>query len=180
VGSVSSYNQAHQFQYQHLIQKSWLINLLGNTTNTNSTSENYPSRNYEIKSYQIAPKIGYLFSKNASWDVFYEFQNKENQIGSLETLVQNRLGSSFSVNSVKGFSMNGEFSYYENTFTGNNSTPVAFQMLEGLQPGKNQTWRLLLQKNLTEYLDVNINYQGRNSETSKTIHTGNIQLRAFF
>jgi hypothetical protein len=180
VGSVSAYNQAHQFQYQHLIQKSWVVNLLGNTTNTNSTSENYPSRNYEIKSYQIAPKIGYLFSKNASWDIFYEFQNKENQFGALETLVQNRLGSSFSINSVKGFSMNGEFSYYENTFTGNNSTPVAFQMLEGLQPGKNQTWRLLLQKNLTEYLDVNVNYQGRNSETSKTIHTGNIQLRAFF
>lgn len=56
---------------------------------------------------------------------------------------------------------------------------VGFQMLEGLQPGKNQTWRLLLQKNLTQYLDVNINYQGRNSETSKTIHTGNVQLRAF-
>jgi hypothetical protein len=53
-------------------------------------------------------------------------------------------------------------------------------MLEGLQPGKNQTWGLLLQKNLTQYLDINVNYQGRNSETRKAIHTGNIQLRAFF
>ena len=126
------------------------------------------------------PKSGYLFSKNASWDVFYEYQNKENQIGALETLVQSRFGTSFTVNSTKGFSLNGEFSYYKNTFNGNNLAPVAFQMLEGLQPGKNQTWRLLLQKNLTQYLDININYQGRDSETSKTIHTGNIQLRAFF
>ena len=180
VGSVAAYNQSHQLQYQHLIRKSWLVNLSGNTTKTNSTSENYPSRNYEIKSYQIVPKIGYLFSKNASWDVFYEYQNKENQIGALETLVQSRFGTSFTVNSTKGFSLNGEFSYYKNTFTGNNLAPVAFQMLEGLQPGKNQTWRLLLQKNLTQYLDININYQGRDSETSKTIHTGNIQLRAFF
>ncbi len=53
-------------------------------------------------------------------------------------------------------------------------------MLEGLQPGKNQTWRLLLQKNLTQFLDLNINYQGRNSESSKIIHSGNVQLRAFF
>lgn len=180
VGSIAAYNESHQFQYQHLIHKSWLVNLLGNGTKTNSTSENYPSRNYEIKSYQIAPKIGYLFSKNASWDVFYEFQNKENQIGGLEKLVQNRFGTSFMINSAKGFSMNGEFSYYRNDFTGNNLVPVAFQMLEGLQPGKNQTWRLLLQKNLTQFLDININYQGRDSETSKTIHTGNIQLRAFF
>jgi hypothetical protein len=53
-------------------------------------------------------------------------------------------------------------------------------MLEGLQVGKNGTWRLLLQKNLTQYLDINLNYQGRKGETSKTIHTGNIQLRAYF
>jgi len=39
---------------------------------------------------------------------------------------------------------------------------------------------LLLQKNLTQFLDINVNYQGRNSETSKTIHTGSVQLRAYF
>ena len=67
---------------------------------------------------------------------------------------------------------------YNNEFIGNALSPVAFQMLEGLQPGKNSTWRLLLQKNLTQYLDININYQGRKSDTSNAIHTGNVQLRA--
>jgi hypothetical protein len=41
-------------------------------------------------------------------------------------------------------------------------------------------WRLLLQKKLTNFLDVNLNYEGRKSEMSKAIHVGNIQLRAFF
>jgi hypothetical protein len=180
VGSVAAKNQSHQLQYQHLVKKSWLFNFSGSTTSTESTSENYPNRNFEIESYQVEPKIGYLFSKNASWDIFYEYQQKENQIGAFETLKQTRLGTSFTFNSEKGFSMNGEFSMYNNSYEGNTLSAVGFQMLEGLQPGKNQTWRLLLQKNLTQYLDVNINYQGRNSETSKTIHTGNIQLRAFF
>lgn len=180
VGSISAKNLSHQLQYQHLVQKSWLFNFLGSKTATESTAENYPTRNFKINSYQIEPKIGYLFSKNVSWDVFYEFQQKENQIGMFETLKQTRLGTSFSINSEKGFSMNGEFSMYKNSFNGNALSAVGFQMLEGLQPGKNQTWRLLLQKNLTQYLDININYQGRNSETSKTIHTGNVQLRAFF
>jgi len=76
--------------------------------------------------------------------------------------------------------MNGEFSLYQNKFEGDAQSAVAFQMLEGLQPGKNMTWRLLLQKNLTQFLDININYQGRKTETSQTIHTGNIQLRAYF
>ena len=180
VGSISAKNLSHQLQYQHLADKSWLFNFSGSTSKSASNSESFSSRNFEIESFQIEPKIGYLFSKNASWDIFYEFQQKENQIGAFETLKQTRLGTSFTYNSEKGFSMNGEFSMYSNSYNGNALSAVGFQMLEGLQPGKNQTWRLLLQKNLTQFLDLNINYQGRNSESSKIIHSGNVQLRAFF
>jgi hypothetical protein len=180
VGSVENRAKSHQLQYQHLVQKTWLFTLSGKTIFNASFSENYPTRNFEIEGFQASPKVAYLFSKNASWDVFYEFQNKENQIGAFESLNQNRFGSSFTFNSEKGFSVNGEFSLYNNSFEGNSLSAVGFQLLEGLQIGKNQTWRLFLQKNLTTYLDININYQGRKSETSKTIHTGNVQLRAFF
>jgi hypothetical protein len=55
-------------------------------------------KNYTIKGYQIAQKISYLFSKNTSWDVFYELQNKENQIGNFE----------FSTKSIRTFSYAGE------------------------------------------------------------------------
>ncbi len=180
VGSVENKAKSHQLQYQHLVQKTWLFTLSGKTIFSEAFSENYPSRNFQIEGYQALPKVSYLFSKNASWDVFYEFQNKENQIGNGESLKQNRFGTSFTFNSEKGFSVNGEFSHYDNSFKGNALSAVGFQLLEGLQVGKNQTWRLLLQKNLTSYLDINVNYQGRKSETSKTIHTGNVQLRAFF
>ena len=180
VGSVENRAKSHQLQYQHLVQKTWLFTLAGKTIFNASFSENYPTRNFEIEGFQASPKVAYLFSKNASWDVFYEFQNKENKIGAFESLNQNRFGSSFTFNSEKSFSVNGEFSLYNNSFDGNSLSAVGFQLLEGLQIGKNQTWRLFLQKNLTTYLDININYQGRKSETSKTIHTGNVQLRAFF
>jgi hypothetical protein len=180
VGSVENKAKSHQLQYQHLVKKIWLFTLSGKTIFSEAFSENYPTRNFQIEGFQVFPKVSYLFSKNASWDVFYEFQNKENQIGLFESLQQNRFGTSFTFNSEKGFSVNGEFSHYNNSFNGNALSAVGFQLLEGLQVGKNQTWQLLLQKNLTTYLDININYQGRKSETSKTIHTGNVQLRAFF
>jgi len=63
---------------------------------------------------------------------------------------------------------------------GNENSAVAFQMLEGLQPGTNYTWNLNFQRKITSYLDINLNYLGRKSETSKAIHTGTIQLRASF
>ena len=180
VGSQENSNQTHQLQYTHLYKKYWLINLSSKTIKSEMSSENYSARNYMLNGYQLAPKISYLFSKNASWDLFYEYQNKINKIGSLETLAQSRFGTSFNYSSEKKLTMNGEFSMYENSFVGNNITPVAYEMLEGLQPGTNITWRLLIKKNLTAYLDINLNYQGRKSESSNTIHTGNVQLRAYF
>jgi hypothetical protein len=180
IGSQLVKNNSHQLQYTHLYQKSWLFNFFTKTIQTSLTSEDFTEKNYELKGYQFAPKISYLFSKNTSLDFFYEFQNKENQIGKSETLTQNRLGTSFSYAGDKKITVNGEFSFYENKFTGDEFSSVGYQMLEGLQAGENLVWKLLLQKNITQFLDVNLNYQGRKSETGNTIHTGNIQLRAYF
>jgi hypothetical protein len=180
VGSQESNNRSHQIQYAHLVKKSWLLGFMGKTIESELYSENYVSKNFELKGYQLAPKISYLFSRNASWDLFYEYQDKDNKINDKEALQQHRVGTSFTYSSEKKFTMNGEFSLYKNDFSGDALSPVAYQMLEGLQPGQNLTWRLLLQKNLTQFLDVNVNYEGRKSEESKAIHTGSVQLRAYF
>jgi hypothetical protein len=180
VGSQENNTVSHQVQYAHLVQKQWLFNANTSATNSASTSDNYASRNFELQSYLVEPKISYLFNTNANVAFLYQFQDKQNQINAQESLKQQRLGLQLNYSGEKKFTINGEFSLYNNKFEGNALTPVAFQMLEGLQPGKNTTWRLLLQKNLTQYLDLNINYQGRKSDTSKAIHTGNVQIRAFF
>ena len=179
-GTQQSNAVSHQLQYNHLLKKYWLFTLSGKSSNTAVNSENYQSRNFEIKGNQLETKISYLFNKNTSLDVFYDFQNKNNVLADFESLKQNRLGTSFSFASEKKLILNGEFSMFDNKFKGLEFSPVAFQMLEGLQSGKNLIWRLLLQKNLTQFLDININYQGRKSENIKTIHTGNVQLRAYF
>jgi regulator of sigma D len=92
----------------------------------------------------------------------------------------NTLGSSFQYSNRDKFSVTASFNWIDNQFSGNKNSPVAYQMLEGLQPGKNMTWVLGVQKRLMSFLDVNINYFGRSSEGSKTIHTGTVQLRASF
>jgi hypothetical protein len=179
-GSQENKNSSHQLQYAYLLQKTWLFSFQGQTIESASYSDNYASKNYNIEGYLVGPKISYIFSRNASWDIFYEYRNKENVIGEMEMLDQQRFGTSFTYSSEKQFTANGEFSFYKNDFSGNQLSPAAYQMLEGLQAGQNLTWRLLLQKNLTQFLDINVNYQGRKSETSKTIHTGSVQLRAYF
>ena len=53
-------------------------------------------------------------------------------------------------------------------------------MMEGLQPGSNFTWSIVAQKRLTKYLDLNLNYFGRKSDLARAVHTGTVQLKAYF
>ena len=180
IGLVQSKLKSHQLNFNHKIWINWLLNLRGALGENESLTENFESRNYTLESYEFNPKISFLLSSQTRFDVFYQFLNKENQIGGGEQLDQQKIGVSFSYSNMQKISLNGEFNYIDNSFTGNAFSPVGYQILEGLQPDVNLTWRFLLQKKITKFLDLNLSYFGRKSETSKTVHTGSVQLRAYF
>jgi hypothetical protein len=145
-----------------------------------SRSENFTNRNFELESYELGPKIAYLLNRQTRFDLFYKFAAQENALGEMETLDQHLLGASFAYNNMEKISLSGEINYIDNRFEGSTFSPVAYTMLEGLQDGTNFTWNLLLQKRITKFLDANLSYFGRKSEGSKTVHTGSVQLRAYF
>jgi hypothetical protein len=180
VGSIGNNLESHQFNFVHKIVKTWLLNTFFIVGKKESSSENFVSKNFNINEIRFNPKLSYLFDINSRFDVFYQYANKDNTIVLLESLNQQKYGVSFSFSKNQKSAINGEFNYFSNKFSGNQNSPVAYQMMEGLQPGKNFTWSLLAQKKLTKFLDLNLNYFGRKTETSKTIHTGTIQLKAYF
>jgi hypothetical protein len=179
-GSIAQKSYAHQLNFTHKIQQQWLLNFQFNVDNNKSESENYSSKNFELDQILINPKISYLLDDNKRFDVFYQFKQKENLINDNEYLKQHKLGFSAVMNQNTSSSISAEFNYFSNAFEGNANTPVAYQMMEGLQPGTNFTWSLIAQKKLTKFLDLNLNYFGRKTETSRTIHTGTVQLKAYF
>ena len=180
LGQQENKLQSHQFNFSHKLRKTWLTNLKSSIGSNESISENFASRNYLLNSYEINPKISYLLNNQTRFELFYQFSNKANSLGAMETLDQQNLGFSFSYANTEKISINGEFNYINNDFTGSAFSPVAYQILEGLQPGVNFTWRLLFQKRITKYLDANVSYFGRDSKNTNTIHSGSIQLRAYF
>ena len=60
------------------------------------------------------------------------------------------------------------------------NTPLAFEMLEGLKTGVNYTWNLSIQRNISSSFQLSLNYDGRKPNGVKTIHTGGVQVRAYF
>jgi hypothetical protein len=180
IGFIENNLQSHQLVFNHKFEESWLVNLETALNSNESISENFTIKNYNFDEARFNPKLSYLLNDNTRFDIFYQYTIKENTIGNLELLKQQKYGVSFTLANNQNSAINGELNFFSNDFNANPNTPVAYQMLEGLQPGKNFTWSLLAQKKLTTFLDLNLSYFGRKTETSNTIHTGNIQLKAYF
>lgn len=172
--------QSHQLQFLHKMGSFWLLDVFGGMSKNNSESITYQNRNYKITSLNFQPKISYLYQKNARLEGFYKYKKKDNQVDDFESLRMHVFGLNFQYAKKQSFTILSNVNLYFNEFKGNTNSPVAYQMLEGLQPGTNFTWLLSLQKRLTSFLDLNLNYTGRKFENSKTIHTGTMQLRASF
>lgn len=180
IGLQDNNTESHQFSFIHKIKETWLLTFINQINTSESISENFENRNFLLEGFSINPKISYLLAGNTRLDAFAEYRVQENQLQGQELLNQRKLGTSFTFNKGQEYSINGEFSFIQNDFEGSAFTPVAYQMMEGLQPDNNFTWTIFVQKRITKFLDLNLSYFGRKSEGTRAIHTGNVQIRAYF
>ncbi|MDX5427663.1 MAG: hypothetical protein LPK46_05440, partial [Bacteroidota bacterium] len=149
-----------------------------------STRENESStltnRNYFLDRYELTPSVGYQPNTEVKILVRGTWQSQINRADSGEELDQWIGGIELQWNNSRTLTLLARADLVENNFTGNSNSPVGYQMLAGLQPGTNGVWELNLQKNVNNFIRVTLSYQGRASETANVIHTGNVQIRAFF
>jgi len=180
IGSQENNIKLHQVTIGHKFKTFWLFELLGKSSSNDLNTENFNNRNYRIHSNEIEPKISFLYNENNRFTAFYHFKNKKNILLEFENLDQQKFGLEYFYLSKKKNQISANINVFLNNFTGDTNTPVAYQMLEGLQAGQNYTWNVLFNQKLNTFLNLNLNYLGRKSENSKTIHIGNIQLKAIF
>ncbi|WP_298763311.1 hypothetical protein [uncultured Polaribacter sp.] len=180
IGAQENNVTSHQINFAHKFANFWLGELHTQFSKNNLQTENFTNRNYLIETNEIQPKISFLHSDNNKLSVFYHFKNKKNTLPDFETLKQQKIGLEYFF--IKGAKnqITANINAYLNDFKGDVNSPVGYQMLEGLQNGQNYTWNLLFNRKLNSFLNLNVNYLGRKSKNSKTIHTGSVQLRAIF
>ena len=180
IGSQDTDTNYQQIDFQHKISKFWLIDLQGKLSENKLETENFNNRNYEIDVIAFQPKISYVLNNDNRFAAFYHMKNKENTLAEFEKLKQQKIGIEYFYTGKSTSQFNANFTTFFNDFSGNPNSPVGYQMLEGLQEGTNYTWTFLWNKKLNSFLNVNLNYKGRKSLNSKTIHTGTINLKAVF
>ena len=172
--------KSHEFILSHKIKESWLLGLNAVEEESLSATEGVVSQNYKIEGQTLNPRLSYLFNEQSNFYLEYSYVDKKNTIGDEESLIQKQLGLGFRISGAEKGTLTGGFDWFENNFQGSSFSSVGYQLLEGLNSGTNFTWKLLVQKKITKFLELNLDYLGRKSEDSKATHTGSIQLRAFF
>ncbi|MFM9986302.1 MAG: hypothetical protein ACKVOK_13775 [Flavobacteriales bacterium] len=136
-------------------------------------------RNYNLHYFSIQPKIAWQPGTTNRFNLTGQFAKKENVSG-VEMVTIQKLGLDVVFNSTEKGSLQAEVNFIRITYTGQSNTSLSFEMLEGLGNGNNFTWGATVQRTVAKNLQLNLIYNGRKPESIRTIHSGGVQLRAFF
>jgi len=153
------------------------INALG------TENPKFDNRNYKIDQYSVEPRTIFTRGANFRLIIGYKFTNKENQQGFNEKYSSNSINSEIKYNILQSTSIQAKFTYgniqYQTSDPANglNST-VSYIMLDGLLPGKNFLWNLDFTRRLSNFLELNLQYEGRKPGSASTVHIGRAAIRA--
>ncbi len=158
--------------------------VLGITNDAGIGDKSYASEYFTNKDYQIQyisneTRLNIQPNMNNRVTLKYLYKSKENIAGN-EVLFVHDAGFEYRLSSVKKGSLSAAFNYIYYDYNAATNTAVSYEMLQGFMPGSNLTWSINFQRQLSNGLQINLNYNARKSEDSEIIHTGGVQLRAFF
>ncbi len=142
-------------------------------------SEFSEKNNHSIVSQKIAPRTIYQPSLFFRMSIQYLYGTQKDKLTkSLSN--SNILRTQCTYQILKKANISGEFRYLLYNYNGEEDTPLAYEMMQGYQNGENYMWQISYLQNMTGYLQMNVNYTGRALPGIPVIHSGSIQMRAFF
>ncbi|MEM9328241.1 MAG: hypothetical protein AAGA85_21415, partial [Bacteroidota bacterium] len=175
-------------------ERSWLFNArttinqvygasfaaeIGNLINT---SDFLDSRNFDLSLRSYRPS--FTWQPNTSVRVIgsYEHRRKFNVLleGEGERSVTDEWSLEATLSKPTKGNLNAKFSLIDIDFEGEENSFLGYTLLDALRPGTNFTMNLNWQSQIAKALQLTVQYFGRKSEGDDFVHTGTVQLTAFF
>jgi hypothetical protein len=170
------WNLLQQLNFESLLQRGQRL----------LTADLFAVRNYNISQAEWVPALNWTVNSKLRLGLKYAYRQKlnnrpllENENAAESVKIQ-ELGGEINYNLLASSAIRFTFSNINNAFFGDPNSPVGFEMLQGLLPGSNQVWSVSLFRKLSNNLQLNLTYDGRNSENSAVVHTGRVQARLVF
>ncbi|MDD2387365.1 MAG: hypothetical protein PHP52_11355 [Bacteroidales bacterium] len=180
---VSGFDTRTNFNHNLLLRynQGKIVSVQNNSQLEDKTysSEFFTNKDYNIEILSNESQLNIQPNLNNRITLKYEYKNKNNIAGG-EILDIHDAGLEYRLSSVSKGALSATFNYIYYDYNAATNTAIAYEMLQGLMPGSNLTWSVNFQRQLANGLQINLNYNARKSQDAEIIHTGGVQLRAFF
>lgn len=181
--------------FEDLVQKDWRLNTRFNfNPNLNfrfllmsgsrfAASDFLDNRNYSIDQYALGPELAWQPSSIFRSTVMYQYTDKLNAANPEfeEKAELHQLGFDFRYAKAIKTTINASLKYTYIAYNGEVNSPVGYEMLQALNVGNNLTWTFNWLQKIGEGLQMNMVYEGRNSQgLGRLVHVGRMQVTALF
>lgn len=181
--------------FEDQIQQDWKLNtrynfnsvltlrIIGSTGNRTSASDFLDNRNYTIQQSTIGPELAWQPTPFFRTTGTYSFTGKENTQNEVfdEKAQTHQVGLDMRYAKAIKTTLTGNVRLIQIDYNGEINSPVGYEMLQALTPGTNLTWSLNWLQKIGEGLQLNLVYEGRNSQgLDRIVHVGRMQVSALF
>ena len=148
-----------------------------------TTGNLFENRNYHIQQHEWEPALSYVYK--STFRATFSFQQvfKYNQIDSMESTRNKSFTTDVKFNAFSKSSITCKLVYNKILFKGyrgSENSAVGYMMLNGLLPGENYIWNIDFTKRLMGNIEMSVQYEGRKTADTQTVHIGRASVRAIF
>jgi len=146
---------------------------------TIASSEYFQLRNYLLNGEAAKLTLKFISSKQHRAELGARYNQSANDLANEELKTMDYFFQADLIFSGRG-SLMAKTSLVDNTFKGEAQTAVAYEMMKGLQPGRNVTWEVTLRHRLSKLFEIELGYNGRYLGDGSIVHSGSMMARALF
>ena len=148
-----------------------------------ATARNFPTREFNIRFVETRPKVNFQFNNKFRFSTGYTHTFRRNFTASAEENARVSLHKVLAESRWNLKDRNNLFTRLELIGVRQQGEPgfsAAYELREGLEPGFNMVWSSLLTLYVMSNVELTFTYEGRASAVAPAVHTGRVQVRAFF
>lgn len=171
----------HQLRLRWNINRSITFLADSRTGEKGYNSEFFPARSYKYLFSQAEPRLQYQHRNIWRMSLYYRYLTAQNQpVFGNETMHLSEYGTELRWMQSDRGTVNFTFAGVNIDYNAAANTTLAYDLLQGLQPGSNTRWNISAERRLAGRIQLSLNYDGRKSPQLPVIHLGRIVARYLF
>lgn len=143
-----------------------------------SDSEFFNEKDFQFNLFRIEPQVQYQPGRSFRFGLQGRYAEEVNELAT--GMGERALSRELSVEANYQRWLQARLRFVNIGLRGEPNSPIGFALLNGLQPGRNWIWSATATQQIGRYLQVSINYEGRQTGTARTVHVGRAQVTAIF